>query len=194
MRYEKPLSRSTVRIGLVGLATLAYAVLRYVVLGPVPAEDIPLFVVNKAVSLAAVTLFALSWMPSTAAPYARLYGRCGTWLVFAHCLLSLLLFSVRAFETFLDPSGRLRLNVQFAMLVGIFGVLALAWQHLHPSDRGVKLARGLVLGTAVAHVAFLGSRGWFTPDEWHGGLPPMTLLAASLGLLALTRPLWRASK
>ena len=29
---------------------LAYAVLRYVVLGPVPASEIPLFIANKAIS------------------------------------------------------------------------------------------------------------------------------------------------
>lgn len=173
------------RVALVWLATFGYALVRYVVFGPVPPESIPLYVLNKTLAFSALALFFLSCLPRTATFTARSYGLCGTWLIFAHVLLSLLLFSLRAFESFLSPDGHLVVPIQFAMLFGVWGATTLAWQHLHPTDRAVGLARTLVLTAAVGHVTCIGFEGWMTPAHWHGGLPPMTLLAACLGLAAV---------
>ena len=48
---------------------------------------------------------------------------------------------------------------------------------------GIKrLKRALVLGGL--HLAY-GVPGWFTPAQWHGGLPPITLWSASAVMIAL---------
>jgi len=33
----------------------------------------------------------------------------------------------------------------------------------------------LLLG--AAHVFFMGYEGWLAPSDWHGGLPPVSLVA-----------------
>lgn len=173
--------------GVIWAAIFGYALLRYVILGPVPAERIPLYVLNKSLPSTALALFAVSYFRRSEEIYPRVYGVTGTALVLAHVLLSLLLFSLRTFESFLAPSGELHLNVQLAMLVGVIGTLALAWQHIHARHAAARLARVVVISAAVTHVALIGGAGWLSPHQWHGGLPPITLLSALLGLVALGR-------
>jgi len=43
------------------ILSLAYAVLRYHIAGPVPWTDFPFFILNKAISLAAFILLALNF-------------------------------------------------------------------------------------------------------------------------------------
>ena len=126
MKDEGYVGRYLGRVAAVGVTTFGYAVIRYIVFGPVPIEGVPLYVLNKTLSFAALTLFAMTYLPGARDSYARTFGICGTWLVFAHVLLSLLLFSTRAFTTFYSPSGQLYLHIQFAMLFGIFRGIGLS--------------------------------------------------------------------
>lgn len=168
-------------------AAFAYAVVRYVVLGPVPASSIPLFVLNKSLSFAAVTLFAAS----TVAPssFARLFGVVATWSVFAHVLASVVLLAAGQFDGFTTADGALSLRVQAALLVGIVGLLALVWQRGRTPDRAVRFARRGVMAAALVHVTLLGAPGWARPDTWHGGLLPITLLSAAVAAFGIAASL-----
>ena len=38
----------------------------------------------------------------------------------------------------------------------------------------------------IIHLFFMGYSGWVTPEKWHGGMPPISLIAfvfSSFGLL-----------
>jgi len=168
---------------IVWLAAFTYAVIRYVVVGPVPVEQIPLFVFNKSLSFGALLLFALTFGLTRAGmrPTARTFGVFGTWLVFAHVIISLVLFATDAFPKFLGPSGQLLVRSQLAILAGVAGALALVWHHRQPSHRLARVVRHGVVAITVLHVAAWGWPGWFAPHTWHGGMPPITLLAALIG-------------
>ena len=43
------------------------------------------------------------------------------------------------------------------------------------------LLAALLLG--AVHLFFMGYKGWFTPSEWHGGMPPISLIAFAFWLL-----------
>ncbi|MBI2145038.1 hypothetical protein HYU18_01810, partial [Candidatus Woesearchaeota archaeon] len=93
------------------IAALAYAVVRYHVIKGVPWDDFPLYILNKAVSLAAVFLIAMSYefgplarfLPRVFVPLlpARKYlGLLGFGLAAVHAVMSLLLFSPAYYPKF----------------------------------------------------------------------------------------------
>ena len=175
---------------LVWFVTFGYAFVRYVVLGPVPLDQVPLFILNKSVSVAAIVLFALSLAlhqrgskPTRA--IARGFGLAGTWMIFGHVLASIALLAMRPFEAFYIEPGRLTVRAQFALLFGVIGVCALAWQHIHATHKNARWVRRIIVALGVAHVAAFGCLGWLTPENWHGSLPPITLLAAIAGSVGL---------
>lgn len=160
-------------------AAFGYAAVRYVGVGPVAATELPLYIFNKGLSFAALTLFALTYISPSKAR-SRAMGQAGTWMVFMHAALSTLLFATGYFESFFTASGALRLRVQLGLLVGVTAVVALMWQRAHPRDRHVRAVRKAIVAGAGLHVAMLGAPGWLEPSKWHGALPPITLLAAAI--------------
>ena len=88
------------------------------------------------------------------------------------------------------------------VLFGIIGFAVMIWQsrisdalatRLVMQEAGVDtgsytVTRGLgamVVLLNIGHVTFMGYQGWFKPDTWHGGMPPITLLAFLLAIVAL---------
>ena len=80
------------------------------------------------------------------------------------------------------------------MLCGIIGFIVL-WiinnshvTYLREDESFIKFinSRKFML-TAIflsaGHVFFMGFKGWMTPEKWHGGLPPISLLAFSFFLV-----------
>ena len=41
-----------------------------------------------------------------------------------------------------------------------------------------------VMFMAGVHLFFMGIDGWMKPEDWHGGLPPISLIAFSFFLVA----------
>lgn len=187
-------------------ASLAYSVVRYHFFGDVEWQHFPLFIINKAVSLAAVLFLSCSYL----AGKVRLWNRdsvrrlvvikfCGLAGFFSagiHALLSLNLLTPAYFEKHFDADGRLNLQGEFAVTFGVVALFAL----MSPAITSLPMMsealgrrrwkRGQRLGYAalllvLAHLAFLGGKGWLMPSEWHGGLPPISLVAA----LAVLAPL-----
>ncbi len=192
---------------------LAYAVLRYheAFFGTDPTDQVPLFLLNKAVSVAAVLMIAL-------AVGARVLGRApgrfgarllqdrrrigltGFGLAVAHSAMSLVLLTPDYYGKLYLMSGRMNLAGEVSTLVGLGALALLAWQSRLPAagnddDRRLLRRLGLsVLVLSAAHVAVIGWGGWFAVGRWPGGLPPITLIAfviAAAGLvmgLIPTRP------
>lgn len=166
--------------GVLWAVLFGYAILRYVVLGPVDASEIPLFIANKSLSFAALTYFALSLSLGRARPsWARGFGLLGTRLVLVHVVATPALFAMGHFEALWSLRGAA------VLLLGALAAGALWWQHRHPAHRLVRLVRRAIVAVALLHVVVLGAPGWLTPERWHGGLPPITLLAAAIGAVGL---------
>jgi DMSO/TMAO reductase YedYZ heme-binding membrane subunit len=43
----------------------------------------------------------------------------------------------------------------------------------------------VALALVVVHLVFLGINGWLAPGEWHGGIPPVSLVAVAAALVPL---------
>ncbi len=178
---------------------LAYAVLRYHVVGPVPWKDFPFFILNKGLSLSAFILLTCNFgfgplnnlgvkVPEGWLNARKALGMTGFLLVLIHALMSFMLFSHANYGKFFEGDGTLTLLAGLSMLGGVLAFVVLwaynlAFQtHLREDQAFIRfitsrkfLLTAMLLG--AAHLLFMGYEGWLNPSGWHGGLPPISLVA-----------------
>ncbi len=184
----------------IGLS-ITYAILRYHVLGPIPWKDLPFFILNKGIALSAFILltfnFALgplknlginvseAWLQSR-----RALGMTSFLLVLLHALMSFLLFKPEVYAIFFESDGTLSLLGGISMLGGVLAFIVL-WgynlsfqTHLSEDRTFIMFITSRkfllwVLPLGAVHLFFMGYKGWLTPSQWHGGLPPISLIGFS---------------
>src|SRR3989338_7743141 len=117
-------------IAVVFAITFAYAVVRYNVIKGVPWQQLPLFISNKAIALAAVAFIALSYDFGPLARFwpkvfarelstRKFFGLLGFGLAAAHAIISLLIFSQAYYPRFFTEAGKLNLTGELSMLFEI---------------------------------------------------------------------------
>ena len=181
--------------------SLAYAVVRYHIAGPVPWKDFPFFILNKAISLSAFLLLTFNFafgplknlgvsVPEGWLNARKALGMTGFLLALLHVLMSFMLFSPAVYAKFFESDGSLTLVAGLSMLAGVvaFAVLwayNLSFQtHLREDKAfiGFITSRKFLLWAMLlgaAHLLFMGYEGWLNPAGWHGGIPPVSLVAFS---------------
>jgi len=185
---------------------LGYAVVRYHVAGPVPWEDFPFFILNKGFSLSAFVLLAFNFsfgplhslgvhVPPGWLNARKALGMTGFLLVLIHALMSFMLFSPNVYGKFFQPDGTLTLLAGLSMLGGILAFVVL-WAynlsfqtHLREDKAFIQFitSRRFMLVAMIlggAHLFFMGYEGWLNPSDWHGGIPPVSLVAFALFVAA----------
>ena len=195
-----------IKISLIIIAiAFLYAIIRYNVIRGISWEQLPLFISNKAIALAALALIALSyaigslskfWPKFSSLLNARKYfGLFGFGLGAIHGLISLLIFDPQHYPKFFTD-GVLNFAGELSML---FGVLALAIFAIVaissiPSiaeslrqDQWLKIQRLGYLGLLLlaGHVFVMGYKGWLQPGTWPGGLLPISLVAFIIAAFVL---------
>lgn len=184
---------------------LAYAVLRYheAFFGSHPTAQLPLFLFNKALSVAALLMIATAVGARTLAGLfgkfgdslqrdRRAIGMTGFGMAAAHSAMSFVLLTPGYFGKFYAAgSGKMNLVGELSTLAGIAALALLVWQARLPaadeqSPRKTLRRLGLaVLALSAVHVAVMGWGGWMKPADWPGGLPPITLWSFGIALLGL---------
>jgi hypothetical protein len=178
---------------------LAYAVLRYHVVGPVLWKDFPFFILNKGISLSAFLLLTLNFglgplnnlgakVPEGWLNARKALGMTGFLLVLIHALMSFMLFSPSVYGKFFEADGTLTLLAGLSMLGGVLAFVVLwgynmSFQTFLREDKAfiqfitsrTFLLWAMLLG--AAHIFFMGYEGWLNPSGWHGGIPPVSLVA-----------------
>lgn len=188
-------------------ASLAYAVLRYHLVGDVAWRHFPLFILNKATSLAAVVFVACSYLVGKVIHWhdhdralrlvvIKFCGLMGFFLAAAHVFFSLSLLTPAYYGKYFDAAGRLNLQGELAMAVGVIALFfllspALTTLPMMPKALGgwrwkrSQRAGYVALSLVLVHLVVLGLKGWLAPKGWHGGLPPISLVAAVVALVPL---------
>ena len=177
----------------IGLAVLAYAVLRYHIIKNVPWEHLPLYTTNKV--FAVVGLAGLVGSRLAAGRERRQhYGLAGLWCTTVHVLMSLILMGQNYFQKFYLETGKLTWQAELSMTAGVLGVGFLLWlliatlkaESQQQTSLVPGIARWALLATAL-HLVFMGGAGWLNGADWTAakGLPAITLLAFGLSLLGL---------
>jgi DMSO/TMAO reductase YedYZ heme-binding membrane subunit len=188
-------------------ASLAYAVVRYHLAGDVEWRHLPLFILNKATSLAAVFFVASSYLigkiirwhdrdPALRLVVIKFCGLMGFFLAAVHGFFSLALLSPAYYGKYFDDAGRLNLQGEIAMSVGVIALLFLLAPAITTLPGMPKAIGGwrwkrnqragyIALTFVVVHLVALGLKGWLAPQGWHGGMPPISLVAVLAALVPL---------
>ena len=186
---------------------LVYAIVRYHLAGNVSWAHFPLFIFNKATSLAAVLFVASSYLIGKVIRWhdhdkalrlvvIKFCGLMGFFLAGIHALFSLSLLSPAYYAKYFDLDGRLNLEGELALVVGVVALFllmspAITTLPMMPKALGGKRwKRGQRLGyvaliLVVVHLVVLGLDGWLAPVGWNGGLPPISLVAVLAALIPL---------
>jgi DMSO/TMAO reductase YedYZ heme-binding membrane subunit len=181
-------------------ATLAYAILRYHIASGVSWSHFPLFIMNKAVSLAATVLVACSYLvgrvlrwhdddPRKKLVVVKFCGLVGFSFAALHAIASLCVLTPAYFAKYFSADGRLNLEGELGLIVGIVALWALSLPAITTLPMmpkalgGVRWKRSqrmgyVCLSLVVVHVVVLGLRGWLSPRSWPWMLPPISLVAA----------------
>jgi len=206
MEVEKKKNAAVSLITSVFVLAIAYAVLRYQVVGPVPWKDFPFFIANKGLSLAAFVLIACNFgfgplrnigvpVPESWLAARKAVGMTGFLLVLIHALMSFLLFKPAVYGNFFAADGTLTLLAGLSMLAGVLAFVVLwaynlSFQTFLREDKAfisfITSRRFLLVAFVLggAHLLFMGYEGWMKPGRWHGGLPPISLVAFAVFAMA----------
>ncbi len=178
---------------------LAYAVLRYHIVGAVPWKDFPFFILNKGISLSAFILLTLNFglgplnnlgvkVPVGWLNARKAMGMTGFLLVLIHVLISFMLFNPSVYGKFFEADGTLTLLAGLSMLGGVLAFVVL-WAYnlsfqtfLREDQAFIRFitSRNFLLFAMIlagAHIVFMGYEGWLNPSGWQGGIPPVSLVA-----------------
>ena len=192
-------------IAVVLLFSIGYAIVRYHIAGTVPWKDLPFFILNKGISLAAFILLTFNFgfgplnnlgvrVPVSWLNARRALGMTAFLLVLIHVLMSFMLFKPAVYAKFFATDGTLTLLAGLSMLGGILAFVVL-WAynmsfqtHLREDKKFIAfitsrtfLIWAMLLGGI--HLAAMGYQGWIEPAGWQSGLPPISLVAISFGIV-----------
>ena len=188
-------------------ASLAYAVVRYHFAGDVAWRHFPLFILNKATSLAAVIFVACSYLVGKIIRWhdhdkalrlvvIKFCGLMGFFLAGVHAFFSLGLLSPAYYAKYFDAGGGLNLQGELAVSAGVIALFflmspAITTLPMMPKAIGGRRwkrsqrAGYVALALVVVHLVVLGWKGWLAPSDWHSGLPPISLVALVAALVPL---------
>lgn len=183
------------------LLSIAYAVIRYHIAGSVPWKDFPFFILNKGIALGAYILLTFTFtfgpmknlgikIPTGYLNARKALGMVGFLIILVHFFMSVLMFSPSFYGKFFEPDGTLTMMAGLSMLGGILSFVVL-WAYnlsfqtfLREDTWFIELitSRSFLLTAMLfgaVHLFFMGYKGWINPSGWHGGLPPISLVAFS---------------
>ncbi len=188
-------------------AALVYAIARYHLAGDVEWRHFPLFILNKATSLAAVVFVACSYLVGKVFRWhdddkalrlvvIKFCGLMGFFMAGVHAFFSVCLLTPAYFAKYFDAAGRLNLQGELGMSVGVVALFflmspAITTLPMMPKALGgqrwkrTQRAGYLALILVVVHLVVLGLKGWLAPKGWPAGFPPISLLAVLVALVPL---------
>ena len=192
-------------------AALGYSILRYHITNEVAWSHFPLFILNKATSLAAVVFVACSYLigrvirwhnsdPKVKLVVIKFCGLMGFSLAAIHAFFSVCLLTPAYFAKFFDGDGRLNLVGELGLAVGVVALWAVAipaittLPMMPKAIGGIRWKRSqrmgyLCLSLVVAHMVVFGWKGWMAPEKWPWGFPPISMLAVLAAAVPLVAKL-----
>ena len=195
------MSKKSIQIILgVFLFSLVYAILRYHVFEGVGSKDFPLYVLNKVLALSGFILLTINFalgpakrlgadVPDAWLSARKEIGIASFLLIFSHLVCAVLLFgSGGYYAKFFVPENGLSAIGSWSMLLG---VLSFVWLWLYNisfktrqegDEAFIKLVTShgsitIASLLAAGHVTVMGFKGWLSPENWAGGMPPITMVA-----------------
>jgi len=195
-------------IYIVALFSFIYAIVRYNIAGPVPWKDTVFFISNKAISMSALIILTINFMIKPLENLGvnisdqwlqsrKILGFIGFSMLIIHVFMSFMLFNPSVYKKFFQIDDTLTLFAGVSMLGGVLGFVLL-WVYntnFNPNFRKESELHSLISFKSMIlfsiiftgiHLFFMGIDGWLKPQDWHGGLPPISLISFVVLISGLT--------
>lgn len=175
------------RLAVVLFCTTLYTFVRYVIFADVSPIHMPVYLLNKSVSMASVfSLFCTAlYRTKERVEETAFWGRSSFHSACIHILLSLAIIS-RAYYPNFFGTDNMNLTGEITIL---FGVLAAYCFWIVFSGMLVLMRRQVFqLFTTffvAGHLVTMGFGGWLKVGEWYGGLPPISLVSFVFAIASL---------
>ena len=167
------------------LFTLAYSIVRYNVFNNVPWSDLPLYIINKAISFSAI-IYVAAYIILEKKDHHEIsikIRKLATAFIYIHLTISLVLLTPSYYQKFFDGT-KLNLTGQVSLLGGI---LALGLLNSVRFTKKLNIKESLsffkkygaeiLLLLIAVHLFVMGFKGWISPGNWPGGMPPISMLS-----------------
>lgn len=181
------------------LVSILYAIVRYNIYGGVPWKDLPLFILNKGISLASLILLTINF---SLGPLKNLgikvsdkwldarkpLGITGFLFAFIHVFMSFSILNPDYYAVYFISDGTLSLRGGLSLLGGIVSFIFL-WVYNISFKPTIKKDKKIIaiitsrnfliyamLFTGM-HLFFMGYSGWLTPSKWQMSLAPISLIS-----------------
>jgi hypothetical protein len=159
--------------------TFVYTLVRYIGFGNVDMTQIPVFLLNKSLSMSSVIflLIAAYHSSNNQITKSKFWGSSALFSALLHVLFSLSILSGAYFSKLFIAD---KLTWQGGLFI-LFGILAIFIFFIIKSSEldDTKRKKYFQLGTLflLFHLFFLGFSDWLKIQDWHGFLPPISLLS-----------------
>ena len=187
--------------------SVAYAIVRYHLAGDVAWRHFPVFILNKATSLAAVIFIAASYLVGKTIRWydhdkrlrlvvIKFCGLMGFSLAAIHAVLALSIWTPAYFAKYFDEVGRLNLQGELSMAAGVVALFFLSSPAITTLPMMPKALGGqrwkraqrmgyVSLVLVAVHLFVLGVKGWLNPQAWPAWMPSISLLAFMAAIVPL---------
>lgn len=174
------------KYALILACTTLYAIIRYIVFGHVSTNNLPIYVLNKSLSMTAVFCLMMAGIcyAKKEINKVKFWGSTSLQSAYVHILLSLAILSKDYYPKFFAIE-KMNLTGEITIL---FGVLAAYCYWLLRQIRSDGAHRFLQIFSCVfitLHLVAMGFSGWLKVSGWYGGLPPISLLSFVLTIISL---------
>lgn len=181
------------------LLSIAYAIVRYNIFGTVPWRDLPLYVLNKGISLSSLILltinFSLGPLKNMRVKISENFlnvrkpvGIAGFLFAFLHIFMSVTLLNPKYYKVFFMETGTLTIEGSLSLLGGILSFAFLWVYNTRFSSRfnenekiiSIITSRKFLIYSMFftgIHLFFMGYKGWGNISGWQAGLPPISLIS-----------------
>ncbi len=181
------------------LLSIVYAIIRYNIFGTVPWRDLPLFVLNKGISLSGLILLTINFslgplknmkvkISESFLSLRRPVGIAGFLFTFLHIFMSVTLLNPKYYKVFFIETGSLSIEGSLSLLGGILSFVFLwvyntRFSSIFNEDEKIiafitsrKFLIYSMFFTGI-HLFFMGYHGWGNVAGWQAGLPPISLIS-----------------
>ena len=169
------------------ICSILYAVVRYVIFGNISLVHMPVYLLNKSISLSSVIFLfctALSYFKNHKYK-TRYWGAASFHSACIHILLSLTILTSGYYPKFFGPE-KMNLTGEVTMLFGVLA--AYSFWNAHRGNIVSKRPRIFPLLACIfviAHLIAMGFIGWLKVEQWHGCLAPISLISFLFALVSL---------